>query len=568
VRTSLLRLVARPALALLLALVVTTAGCTTPEAAPDSPPPSSAGASTPAPADAREAPPAPPPPVVTIDLADADEAAEVGAALEAAGYRVAADAPTAVGDTTPPPSDAVSVALRAFALVVQPRAPVLDVTAEEALTLLDTGSLEEHGIDDLVVTEDAWPWLTRTHPAANRFVRVASVDTVLDEVVSTPGLAALVPVEALDPRVRALTVDGHDPYRDPSAQGLFVAHRWATGPDAAAVVDAVVDALGWGGTLLRPVGFLATGELIPARCVQARASAHERGFDAIFDGTRDLISAAGLAMAHWEPAIVDEEPTPCVRTFNMSTLPESAHATARAGIDVVLAVGNHVGDCWTGCSYTRAALETVEHLRAAGVLVTGAGPDLETARQPVVTTVEGVTFAFLGYDDIAWAHYGALEDTPGTAHATPETLAEDVRAAKPLADHVIVGFSWGIEYVADPNRRQRDLAHAAIEAGASLVVGNHPHWVQATEWVEREDGGPDGFVAYSLGNFIFDQDWSVETTQGAVLEVGFTADRILGVRFRPTVIRQQLFVDLVEPGGAEGSAILDRIWRATDALAR
>ena len=205
--------------------------------------------------------------------------------------------------------------------------------------------------------------------------------------------------------------------------------------------------------------------------------------------------------------------------------------------------------------------QTRAHLEAAGLAVTGAGDTLAEAREPAILTVDGVTFAFLGYDQIAWQHYGAREDAPGTAHADLDGLAEDVRAAAARADHVIVGFSWGVEYIAEPTAREREVARTAIEAGASLVVGNHPHWVQATEWIG------DAFVAYGLGNFVFDQDWSVETTQGAVLEVGFTAERILGVRLRPTAVRQMHLVELVPPDSAEGAAILGQIWDATAAVA-
>ncbi|MCA9848292.1 MAG: CapA family protein, partial [Dehalococcoidia bacterium] len=196
-----------------------------------------------------------------------------------------------------------------------------------------------------------------------------------------------------------------------------------------------------------------------------------------------------------------------------------------------------------------------------GLDVAGAGEDLATARTPVIREVDGVTFAILAYDDIAFQHYGATEDTAGTAHADFEGLAQDVRAAAELADHVVVGFSWGVEYTSVPTDRQREFAHTAIDAGASLVIGNHPHWVQATEWYG------DGFIAYGLGNFVFDQDWSVETTQGAILEVGFTRDRILGVRIRPTAVRQQYAVELLDPAGAEGSSILQRIWDASDVVA-
>ncbi len=489
--------------------------------------------------------------------------------------------PTPTTDAVPirvsdrPVEGARSYVVGSWALVVHPRAPILDVTLAQVDAVLGVQAAswaDLLGEDDaagegeltLLVQREASTWLADRYPLSDRVLETATAEEVLERVAAEPATVGLVDATLLDPRVRALTVEGWDPYRDAAATSPLPQHRWveaSTDADA----DAAAASRGWRDLAqASPVGFLATGELIPARCVQEVLSEHERGFDAMFDGTRDRIGAADLAMSHWEPSIVDAEATPCIETFNMSTLPAAADATAKAGVDVALAIGNHMGDCWSGCAYPDAVLETVEHLEAAGMLVGGAGEDIDAAREPVLTTLEGVTFAFLGYDEVASQHYGATEEVAGTAPLDLETLADDVRAAKARADHVIVGFSWGVEYVAEPTDRQREAAGIAIEAGASLVVGNHPHWVQATEWIPTDRGG--AFVAYGLGNFVFDQDWSAETTQGAVLEVGFTRDRILGVRLRPTAVRERHDVQWVSPASEEGRAILGRMWDASDAL--
>ena len=119
-------------------------------------------------------------------------------------------------------------------------------------------------------------------------------------------------------------------------------------------------------------------------------------------------------------------------------------------------------------------------------------------------------------------------------------------------------MSWGEEYVPTTTGLQRAIVDAAIEAGASLIIGNHPHWLQPLVQVG------DGLVAYALGNFVFDQSWSIGTTQSVLLEVGFSEDRILGYRVSPVVIRLDYQPELVDPRGAEGQQILARLWRATD----
>ena len=154
----------------------------------------------------------------------------------------------------------------------------------------------------------------------------------------------------------------------------------------------------------------------------------------------------------------------------------------------------------------------------------------------------------------------------GTAPLDAASVREDVRAALDLADHVVVGAGWGDEYTPHPTPFQREIAAVAVEAGATFVLGTHPHWVQAVEHFEG------ALVTYSLGNFVFDQSWSVETTQGMAIEMGYTAERLLGYRIRPVVIRGDgagprwiYRPEFVDPA-AEGRPILDRVWDAQDRL--
>ncbi|MFN8638428.1 MAG: CapA family protein [Dehalococcoidia bacterium] len=183
--------------------------------------------------------------------------------------------------------------------------------------------------------------------------------------------------------------------------------------------------------------------------------------------------------------------------------------------------------------------------------------------------------AFLAYDEIAPWNWAA--STPGTAALKQELVVEDVRRARASADLVVVGMSFGIEYQADPTASQRALAAAAIDAGATLVVGNHPHVVEAIERRTVSDAGTprEAFVIYAQGNYIFDQSWSVPTTQAAMLEAGFVDGRLIGYRLRPVVTRGNAALarglyrpELVSPAGPEGRAILGRIWDAQDRLPR
>ncbi len=397
-------------------------------------------------------------------------------------------------------------------------------------------------------------------------------DELTDRVESTPGAFALIEPERLRLGVLALTVSGYDPYRDPARMSPLRLLGWVRAPTAADAIALLAAAGIKVAPPFDPAGMLVTGELIPVRCTNHVLAALD-DYGAMFDGVREAILAADIAVAPLESALTDlGGPTPCVETLVLQGSPRVVPALSDAGVDVVLTIGNHMLDCWGGCSGAGALFDTLARLHEAGIATAGAGKDLRAARRPTVVSVETaqgpVRFAFLGYDSIApW--YAARDKTPGTAPLSAESVREDVSAARALADHVVVGAGWGVEYTADPIASQREIGGIAVEAGASFVIGNHPHWVQA---VEHFDGEHGALVAYSFGNFIFDQNWSIATTQGMLIELGFTSERLIGYRIRPVVIRAHSSElpwayrpEFVDPAG-EGRPILNRIWNAQDRL--
>ena len=406
-------------------------------------------------------------------------------------------------------------------------------------------------------------------PFVELAVEFVPEDDLIERVANAPGAFALIEPERLEVGVLALTVNGHDPYQDPARQSPLRQVRWVRARTAQEAIARLAERRTQVADWFDPVGMAITGELIPVRCAN-HVMATLNDYEVMFDGVRDVLVDADIAVAPLEhPLIETQDPTPCVETVVFTGSHRAAPAIANAGIDVVLTIGNHMMDCWAGCSGVAALYETLDRLHELGIVTAGAGEHLQAAREPAlvdIRTEQGdVTFAFLGYDIIApWYH--AEEDQPGTAPLVAEFVRRDVNAASRLADHVLVGANWGVEYVADPVAYQRDLAGVAMEAGATFLFGNHPHWVQAIEQFG------DQLVAYSFGNFVFDQNWSIETTQGMLMELGFTRDRLLGYRIRPVVIRAHSAQlpwfyrpEFVDPAG-EGRPIMNRIWNATDRL--
>jgi poly-gamma-glutamate capsule biosynthesis protein CapA/YwtB (metallophosphatase superfamily) len=138
----------------------------------------------------------------------------------------------------------------------------------------------------------------------------------------------------------------------------------------------------------------------------------------------------------------------------------------------------------------------------------------------------GLRVAFVGFSNILPLEFAAEPGSPGVAWATPEAVAEAVRAARQRADVVVATFHWGIEKAPYETAEQAELARIAADAGAQLVIGAHPHVLQPL----RRTGA--ALVAYSLGNFVFGAQ-SSETAATGVLVTGLTADGVAGARWRP-----------------------------------
>ncbi|WP_258360071.1 CapA family protein [Moorella sulfitireducens] len=202
--------------------------------------------------------------------------------------------------------------------------------------------------------------------------------------------------------------------------------------------------------------------------------------------------------------------------------PEAIQVLKDGGFDVMNIANNHILDY-----DTPAFLQTMDLLKKAGIEYFGGGRDLDQARQPVVVEVNGVRLGFLGYSDMAdiyWSHkyprrFRATDTQPGIAPLVVdntylvEDILQDVQKLKPAVDVVIVSLHWGTEYQRTPSDEQRQVARCLAEGGVDIILGHHPHVFQGLEVYK------DSLIAYSLGNFIMDQNWSRETCQGLLLKI-------------------------------------------------
>lgn len=183
----------------------------------------------------------------------------------------------------------------------------------------------------------------------------------------------------------------------------------------------------------------------------------------------------------------------------------------------VLSIASNLTGYWG----PEAVEDTAETFRLLGIHTVGAGRNIEAARKPAIFTRNGLRIAFLGYVSTTLPQFWATETRAGSApmrahtfyepyefqpgaparvvtipHAADlEHLGADVKRAKQNADLVFVSLHWGVHYVPRPCDYQPVVAHAAIDAGASIVLGHHPHQPQGIE-IYKESA-----IFYSIGNF-------------------------------------------------------------------
>ncbi|MHB8927913.1 MAG: CapA family protein [Bacillota bacterium] len=281
------------------------------------------------------------------------------------------------------------------------------------------------------------------------------------------------------------------------------------------------------------------GDILLDRGVARQIEAH--GLSYPLGGVAPLLRGADLAFANLEGPLTDRG-GPLPKQFVFRASPKAAVTLKRAGLGILSLANNHTLDYGP-----EGLVDTVAWLERQGVATVGAGPDRARARQPRLVRVRGLSLAFLAFNGFPNEVLVPVSTEPSVASLETGSLAADVATARRMADVVIVSFHWGAEFSQAPSEGQRRLAHEVIDAGATLVVGHHPHVLQP---IEEYHGG---LIAYSLGNLVFDQN-RPETTQSVVLMVRLTRAGLEGWDVVPLTISECR----PRPAtGAEGEVVRD-----------
>ncbi|MDQ3911825.1 MAG: CapA family protein [Actinomycetota bacterium] len=398
-----------------------------------------------------------------------------------------------------------------------------------------------------------------------------SADAVLDHVSRTPEALGLVPWDKVEPRVRALAVDGK-----------LLLEPGAANPESYPLRPSSASS---GLDIQKLRRIVAAGDIVMDRGMPYVVFDQGRGIDFPLDGgyaavtahvsepsqasefgvihqfnaerrgeagaVRKYLRGADLTLANFEnPVLEDAIYHPDEPTFNgdLRLLP----ILDKAGIDGVTLANNHILDAGVA-----GLEETREHLKDAGISYAGAGPDLEAARAPMIFDLGEIKVGVLSYQGVPYYEWAwATETTPGTVPLNQDIMREDIKRLRPEVDVVVVMPHWGREYIATPEPEQVEFAHAAVDAGADLFIGGHPHWPKG---IEMYQGKP---IFYSVGNFLFDQSWSEETSTGIFADITLYGDRVVQTRPIPYIILDRSQPNFLVPE-AGGKRALGTIFSAS-----
>lgn len=236
----------------------------------------------------------------------------------------------------------------------------------------------------------------------------------------------------------------------------------------------------------RSFTMVAVGDIMLDRTVGRRIAAN--GAESILARVRDELRAADVTFANLECPLAEEgahAPHDCIFRAD----PDTVQVLLDGGIDIVSLANNHTLNSGTG-----ALMETIDHLEDAGMAYCGAARDRERAWEPRLLTVDRALLGFVACTDLSFEH-GSMCKVGSDLEAFEARIAD----AKAQCELLVVSIHWGNEYQKVPTQRQRRVARAAIDAGADLIIGHHPHTLQG---VGSYRGAP---ILYSCGNFVFDQ---------------------------------------------------------------
>jgi len=221
-----------------------------------------------------------------------------------------------------------------------------------------------------------------------------------------------------------------------------------------------------------------------------------------FEKTAAVLSSADTTFGNLESPLIENCPSSDTGMIFCGRK-EAVEGLLYSGFDVLSIANNHILN-----QGQKGKEQTINILKANGIL--------PSQNEITIYRANDITFGFLSFDLVTYP-------------STP--LIPLISLKSPTVDILVVSLHWGNEYQKEPTLSQKELARKIIDSGAKIIIGHHPH---VTQPVEKYN---NGLIFYSLGNFVFDQDWSEETKKGNAVEIIFKEKEIESYKILPIYIQ-------------------------------
>lgn len=253
--------------------------------------------------------------------------------------------------------------------------------------------------------------------------------------------------------------------------------------------------------------FLAVGDIMLSRSV---ASTIKKSADPLlpFKNVKDLLASTNFNFGNLESPLSGKNDFEQTGSMTFNAPPAYTDGLSTYNFKILNLANNHALDQGiTGINYTRQFLDS------KNIMHIGTGTNLDEAWQGQVIDAGGIKIGFIGASYASANDGGKGKNNYVARIEDVDKLKTSIMILKTKADFIVVTMHAGTEYTRTANPAQIAFAHSAIDAGADMVIGAHPHWVQNIEKYN------DKYIFYSLGNFIFDQMWSQDTKEGLTLKI-------------------------------------------------
>lgn len=254
----------------------------------------------------------------------------------------------------------------------------------------------------------------------------------------------------------------------------------------------------------KSISMLFLGDMMFDRGV--RVQADKMGYDAIFGSATTTIQSHDLTIANLEGPISSfksklvNSSGKAIPGFQFTFDNKTAPALKNVGIDIVSLANNHTDN------FGQEGLNQTRNILSENNIMYFGSPTNNPEYMATTTCIHDICVGIIGWHEFSYKN--------------DEFVLSKIKEIRPAVDYLVIYPHWGTEYKTSPNKKQIQLAHSWIDAGADVVVGHHPHVIQSVEIYK------DKYIFYSLGNFIFDQYFSFNTTHGIGVSAEIYKDKV------------------------------------------